>query len=136
MVVDANKPYYYAKLLAKTNARTLCRLAYCFHCPWAIGYVAEMHLRHHREASDSVMYPSAKEKHWFRRQQAQHLGLGTAETTPQEWSANIRKDTHALLAARVDSLEVLSTALEQPMIVTRRQLLDLVVKDLDSPTQN
>lgn len=67
---------------------------------------------------------TARTKHVFDRQQARHLGLGTADTTKEQWTQNIYRDTYASMVGHRGQLTGASMAFEQPPRRIRQLLLD------------
>lgn len=67
---------------------------------------------------------TARNKHIFDRQQARHQGLGTADTTKEQWLRNVYRDTYASMAGHAPLLAGLSVAFDEPPSRTKQYLLD------------
>lgn len=73
------------------------------------------------------MYSAVRDKHVFQHQQARYVGLGTPDTTRDEWLSNVFRDTYSSYVGHRPRLMALSVAYGKPMSRLRHEFLDAIV---------
>uniref|UniRef100_A0A060T4L5 ARAD1B04400p n=1 Tax=Blastobotrys adeninivorans TaxID=409370 RepID=A0A060T4L5_BLAAD len=59
--------------------------------------------------------------------QARYIGVGDADTTREEWRANVARDSYASYIGHPGLLQQFSVALGEPRALTRKRFIDSMI---------
>ncbi|ODV87169.1 hypothetical protein CANARDRAFT_26594 [[Candida] arabinofermentans NRRL YB-2248] len=78
------------------------------------------------------MSDNLRDRQQFETQKFKYIGVGSADTTRNEFISNVKRDTYSNLASHNPTLEYLSVSLNKPKKEIRFQMIEKMIRPLDN----